>query len=291
MLSQRSLYVIINCQLSIVHSPLVSAVILNFRSHKATVHCVGQLLQQSIADQMEIIVIDNHSDSESIGYLRANLRHLPVRIVETKANLGFGTGYDEGIKHARGSFILINNPVKILEKTGVEKMLQKMQRDPSIGIIAPKLVHPDGSLRESSRAFPRPLDVISKRTFLKRWFPGSMRRYLDQDRDPETERDTDWIAGGCLMIRKDLFQSIGGFDHRFFLFFEDIDLCRRVWQAGKRVVYAPSIVGSDRKSRLSEGGPWSLMTSPVGRTHIASALKYFWKWGLMTGRPTIVASR
>lgn len=264
--------------------PLVSAVILNFRSHKATVACVQKLLMQSVRDQMEIIVIDNHSDNESIGFLRANLRHLPVRIVETRANMGFGAGYDAGIRQARGEYILINNPVKILEDTGVEKMLKKMQADPTIGILAPKLVHPDGSVRESSRGFPRPLDVISKRTFLKRWFPSRMRRYLDMDRDPDTERDTDWIAGGCLMIRKDLFEKIGGFDHRFFLFFEDIDLCRRVWQAGSRVVYAPSIAGSDRKSRLSEGGPWTLLSSPVGRTHIASAMKYFWKWGLDTKR-------
>ncbi|MEQ1849300.1 MAG: glycosyltransferase family 2 protein [Candidatus Peribacteraceae bacterium] len=283
--------VIINYQLSIIHSPLVSAVILNFRSHRATVASATQLLKQSIADHMEIIVIDNHSDSESIGFLRANLRGLPVRIVETRANLGFGTGYDEGIRQARGQFILINNPVKMLEQTGVEKMVKKMQEDPMIGIIAPKLIHPDGSVRESSRAFPRPLDVISKRTFLKRWFPSRMRRYLDMDRDPESERDSDWIAGGCLMIRKDLFTEIGGFDPRFFLFFEDIDLCRRVWQAGKRVVYAPSITGTDRKSRLSEGGPWSLVMSPVGRTHIASAVKYFWKWGVMAGKPKIVASR
>lgn len=265
-------------------SPLISAVILNFRAHKATVACAMKLLKQSIADQMEVIVVDNHSDNESIGFLRAQLRGTPARIVETRANLGFGTGYDEGVRHARGEFVLINNPVKNLEAEGVEKMVKKMQNDESIGMIGPKLVHPDGTVRFSSRAFPRPFDVVCKRTFLQHWFPKRMERYLDLRRDPESERDSDWIAGGCFMIRKSLFEKIGGFDPRFFLFFEDIDLCRRVWQAGKRVVYAPSITGTDRKSRLSEGGPWQLLLSSVGRIHILSAVKYFLKWGLGTSR-------
>jgi len=265
-------------------SPLVSAVILNFRSHKATVVCVQALKKQSMREQMEIIVIDNYSDTESIGFLRAQLQGTSVIIVETRANRGFGSGYEEGIKHARGEFVLINNPVKILEQTGVEKMVKKMQEDSSIGILAPKLIHPDGSVRASSRAFPTPLDVIAKRTFLQHWQPKRMERYLDLTRDQEAERDADWIAGGCFMIRRSLLNDIGGFDPRFFLFFEDIDLCRKCWQAGKRVVYAPSITGTDRKSRLSEGGPLSMLLSPVGRTHIRSAVKYFLKWGLKTNR-------
>jgi len=265
--------------------PLVSAVILNFRAGRAAAACARNLLQQSIAEQMEILIVDNHSDDDSIGFLRAQFANDPkVRIVETRKNLGFGGGYGEGARQARGEFLLINNPEKTIEESGVERMIQKMESDSTIGILAPKLVHNDGTVRYSARAFPTPLDVIAKRTTLGKIFPGHLRRYLDLGKSVNEERDTDWIAGGCLMMRRTFFEGLGGFDPRFFLFFEDIDLCRRCWQAGKRVVYFPSVTASDRKRRLSEGGVFSMIGSRVGRIHIASAVKYFLKWGTGTKR-------
>lgn len=241
--------------------------------------CVRALQKQTIADRMEILVVDNHSDDESIGLLRNHLRNeRDVRIVETARNKGFGLGYNLGFAHARGEFILINNPAKVLEPGSVERMIEEMQRDPGIGIIGPKLEYPDGTLRDSFRHFPRMADVVIKRTFLKSFFPERVRYYTQSDRDPNAQQDTDWLIGGCLLLRRDFVQQLGGFDPRYFLFFEDIDLCRRCWVAGKRVVYFPQAHGSDRKSRLSEGGPLTLLTSAVGRSHIASALRYFWKW-------------
>lgn len=239
---------------------------------------------------MEILIVDNHSDDESMGFLRAQFQsHPQVRIIETKDNLGFGGGYGEGIKHARGEFVLINNPEKVLENDGLRKLVEKMQSDTSIGILGPKLIHPDGSVRLSPRTFPTPLDVIAKRTTLQHVFPKRVEKYLQLDEDPNKERETDWLAGGCLLLRKNLFDSLGGFDPRYFLFFEDIDLCRTCWEKGKRVVYFPSVTGTDRKKRLSEGGPLSMLQSAVGRTHIRSAVRYFRKWGLKTGRPKRVA--
>ena len=259
--------------------PQVSAIILNFQAGRKAVECVRALKEQTIADQMEIIVVDNHSEDDSIGILRNSLRHMPnVRIVETPENLGFGRGYDTGIRQARGEFILINNPEKKLEPDAVEKMVAKMEGDQSIGIVAPKLHHEDGSVRLSARSFPRPLDVFIKRTFLHRFFPGRMRRYLSLDHSTEKERDVDWVVGGCFLIRADLYRTIGGFDHRYFLFFEDIDLCRTCWKAGKRVVYFPEARGLDRKRRLSEMNVFAMFFRKTGRAHITSALRYFWKW-------------
>ncbi len=79
-------------------------------------------------------------------------------------------------------------------------------------------------------------------------------------------------------MRSDLLRELHGFDERFFLFFEDTDLCRRCWKAGKRVVYFPEAQGTDRKSRLSEGGVGALLTKKTARIHLGSAIKYFWKW-------------
>lgn len=228
---------------------------------------------------MEVFVIDNHSDDESVQWIRNTVRNEPrVRVIETKDNLGFGGGYEAGIRFAAGKYLLICNPEKLLPEDGLVKMIEKMERETDIGILTPKLVHTDGTVRESPRSFPRPLDVVAKRTFLSRIIP--LTRYLQLNEDPDKERDTDWVAGGCLMIRRDLFEELGGFDPQFFLFFEDIDLCRRCWEAGKRVVYFPSVVASDRKRRLSEGGLKRLLFTKIGRIHIVSMLRYFRKWKL-----------
>jgi N-acetylglucosaminyl-diphospho-decaprenol L-rhamnosyltransferase len=260
--------------------PLVSAIVLNYTTPQVTVKCVEHLQNQTIVDQMEIIVVDNHSQDDSIGVLRNRCKkYKNIHIVETPRNFGFGGGYNRGAHHAQGKYLLFNNPPKLLEDNAIEGMVQKMESDPSIGIIAPKLIHPDGTIRESARALPSPLDLIIKRTYLRSLFPQILKQYLQADIDQNIPRDVDWVIGGCFLIANSLFKDIDGFDEKtFFLFFEDTDICRRVHLQKKRVVYDPTIEGKDRKRRLSEGGILSLLCSKVGRAHIMSACKYFWKW-------------
>jgi GT2 family glycosyltransferase len=240
--------------------------------------CVHALLQQSIAGEMEILVIDNHSDTDALGILQNRLKGLPnVRLLESNKNAGFGGGYAVGIRQARGTYLLLNNPAKILEPDAVKKMIDRMERDPSIGIVAPKLMHDDGTVRSSARAFPHLFDVIAKR------LPGisdakNVRRYLQSDISPNQERTVDWVIGGCLLMKTELMHQLGGFDPRFFLFFEDIDLCRRVHELGKSVLYFPQATAVDRKQRFSDMPVWKLPLKRAGREHIISALKYFWKW-------------
>lgn len=259
--------------------PMVTAIVLNYRDGIQTVRCVQSLLKQTIVRELEILIIENHSQDDSIGSIRNRLKEFPnVRILETRDNIGFGKGYDTGIQQAQGKYILINNPVKILPPDGLEKMIAAMDKDSSIGILGPKLVHDDGSVRLSARSFPRLGDVFIKRTPLQVVFKNRMKKYLQLDANHDDQRDVDWLVGGCLLIRRDLLEQLGGFDERFFLFFEDIDLCRRCWNAGKRVVYFPQVAGSDRKRRFSEMSGFMMPFRKVGRAHISSAVKYFWKW-------------
>ncbi|TSC79206.1 MAG: family 2 glycosyl transferase [Candidatus Peregrinibacteria bacterium Gr01-1014_25] len=228
---------------------------------------------------MEIFVIDNHSCDESIQWIRNRLRDDPqVRIIESPLNRGYAGGNAMGIRRARGTYLLIINPDNALQPGALEKMVALMETNPDIGIVAPKLLHEDGTVRDSVRRFPSPIDVLLKRSFLQRIFPGRVRRYLALDEDANRQRDVDWAVGACLLIRQGLYEELGGFDERFFLFFEDMDLCRRCWQTGKRVVYLPSAVATDRKTRLSEGGALSLLLKRAGREHLKSAVRYFWKW-------------
>lgn len=259
--------------------PAVTVLVLNTREPLNTVRCVQALQKQTMAAKLEILVIDNHSNDDSIGILRNRLAQFKnVRVLESNKNAGFGGGYAIGIRQAQGKYLVINNPAKILEPNAIELMMKRMEQDETIGIIAPKLVHEDGTIRSSARSFPHLSDVI-----LKRALPGSerskgVRRYLQSDVSPNEERTTDWVIGGCMMMRTELMKELGGFDKRFFLFFEDMDLCRRVRQMGKSVLYYPTAVAIDKKQRLSEMPLWKLPFKRTGRAHIASAVKYFAKW-------------
>lgn len=264
---------------SVPQKPLVSAIVLTTWTAQDAVKCVRSLLKQTIADAIEILVIDNHSEDDSIGTLRARFgTHPQVRLLESNRNRGYGGGNNYAARYARGEYLLIINPDNELEPTGLERMVAMLRADPRIGVLAPKLEYPDGRLRESARAFPTLFDVIIKRTPLQFIFRKRLQHYLQSDASDALERDVDWVVGACLFFRKDFFDALHGFDERFFLFFEDMDLCRRCHAEGKRVVFVSSIVAQDRKQRLSGGGFFSLLFRRTGRIHIASALKYFWKW-------------
>jgi N-acetylglucosaminyl-diphospho-decaprenol L-rhamnosyltransferase len=286
---------------------LISAIVLNYKRPKDTICCVRALLMQTIFTKpnpssplrmtrndaecvmvsedepdifgMEILIVDNHSENDSIGFLRNTFgTEEKVRILETPKNIGYGQGNALAIRQAQGRFLLIINPDNELEPGGIETMVNAMEADQRIGILGPKLIHEDGTIRDSYRTFPTVADIFIKRTFLRRFFPERMGRYLQHHLDHSHTQDVDWLAGACLLMRKDLYERLGGFDPRFFLFFEDTDLCRRCRVAGKRVVYFPEVTATDRKHRLSEGGFFSLLTKKTMRIHLQSAFKYFWKW-------------
>ncbi len=257
--------------------PLVSAIVLNYRSPRDTVKCVEALREQTVASDLEILAVDNHSDDESIGFLRAHLNGLPsVTIVETRKNLGYGRGNNAASRQAKGEYILIINPDNVLPKDGVERMLSYLKTHPETGIVGPALVYPDGAVRPSARPFPKLTDLLSKRLFPAKWQTRYDKDMADMQRKDAV--DVDWMVGACLLLKADLYRALGGFDERFFLFFEDIDLCRRIKGRGLKVTYLPSVRVLDRRGRLSGSSIFSLVTRKTTRIHLMSALKYFGKW-------------
>ena len=252
-------------------SPLVSAIILYYdpKGAEEAKECINALQQQTIAAQMEMIVVDNHSPEATYEDMKNHCAgHTNISLIRTPANLGYGGGNNVGARMARGEYLLILNPDSHPTPSAIEILVQTLQNDQSIGIVGPKLLFEDGSLRESHRDFPAFLPMIMRR--LQAPSPVTSNGGQPQK--------VDWLVGACLCLQRSLYQELDGFDERFFLFFEDIDLCRRCTQKGKSVVYVPQSVVRDRKERLSGQGIGPLLTTKVGRIHIASFLKYFWKW-------------
>src|SRR5262249_27828511 len=147
-------------------------------------------------DRLEILIVDNHSCDDSVGIFRTRFgSDARVHVIEAPGNLGYGKGNTYGASYAQGDLVLIINPDNTVEPDFVEKMIAVYESDPTIGILAPKLVHEDGTVRDSFRSFPTFTDLLIKRTFLKKLFPERLNRYLRMQEASDALMDTDWVVG------------------------------------------------------------------------------------------------
>ena len=257
----------------------VSIIILNYKQKGLVKQCVKGILQSHINVSYEIIVVDNHSHDGCIEMLREIFPQ--VITLASEKNKGFAYGNNLGIQKSRGKYIVIINPDIAFTDNVIENMIAYMEKNKNAGIVAPKLINPDGTIQYSCRRFPKIFTPILRRTFLgnfsfaKKW----LNAYLMEDWDHNSNKKVDWIFGAIFMIRKEFLKKVGLFDERFFLYFEDCDLCRRFWEKNYEVWYLADIELTHYHQRLSgqKNGILSIFDKAT-RIHIASAIKYFAKY-------------
>ncbi|MBI4148392.1 glycosyltransferase family 2 protein, partial [Candidatus Woesearchaeota archaeon] len=209
----------------------------------------------------EVIVVDNNSKRHNPCDIQNN--HPQVQFIANMTNVGFGRANNQAIALAKGDFILVMNPDVILERTTLPELITYLNRHPHVKIAAPKLLNHDGSVQHSCRTFPTPAVSIIKRTGLQ-LMKNSIAAYEMQDYDHETPLKVDWASGACLLLRGKQY-----FDDRYFLYFEDVDLCK---SAGE-VHYVPIA----RATHLGQYASRTVSTAFVH--HTASMIKYYAKWG------------
>lgn len=262
-----------------------SIIILNYKQKNLVKNCLKNILALNLNFKYEIIVIDNASRD---GCLEMIKKEFPseisigkIRLIESKVNHGYASGNNLGIKEARGKYILILNPDITVLNGSIEKMLQFMEKNPDCAICGPKLLNPDKSIQISSFRFPKWYTPIFRRTFLKlfNFAKKELEKYQMLDLKGNETREADWLMGACVIIRKAAIEKVGLMDEHYRLYFEDTDWCKRFWKAGYKVYYFPQAEMIHFHQRLSaqEVGLKSLF-NPSTRTHIISAIKYFWKW-------------
>jgi N-acetylglucosaminyl-diphospho-decaprenol L-rhamnosyltransferase len=214
----------------------VSAILISYNSAAYLPACVASLRAEGLT---EVVVVDNAS---SDGSVQAVLASDPsVQVVETGANLGFGTGANRGADVTSGDYLLILNPDTVVEPGTVKALSEALDRDAGLALVGPRMENLDGSLYPSVRRFPD-LTVAAGHAFVGLVWPGNpfTRRYrmLDWDHD-RPAADVDWVGGACLLVRRAAFDVVAGFDEGYFMYVEDVDLCWRLHQAGWRVGYEP----------------------------------------------------
>lgn len=258
----------------------LSVTIVNYNQKYFPKLAVEALQKSKVDFEYEIIVCDNHSDDESIGYLRSAAKQGLIKLVEAGGNLGYGRGHNLAAKKAHGKYLLILNTDLTVEPDTLQKLVDYIEKHGDAGMVAPKLVYHNGEVQQSCRRNFRLIDLFIKRTFLRRLKPWKKRyeRYIMADFDHKKTQEVDLVTGAAMLMPRDLFEKVGGFDERYFLFMEDFDLCKKVAGSGKKIVYCPAAQATHYHKRLSEGSFFGLLFVKISWIHLWSAIKYFWKW-------------
>ncbi len=200
----------------------------------------------------EVIVVDNASADGSTAMLAQDYSW--VRVVANSDNRGFTRANNQGLAISQGRFVLFLNPDTELAPDALRLMLDYAAAQPQVGVIGPQLRYGDGSLQSSRRRFPTLVTFFLESTVVQRWWPRNqvLSRYYMLDRPDDAISQVDWVVGACMLLRRAVLEQIGGFDEGFFMYSEELDLCRRAVDAGWQVVYLPTAVVTHHEGKSSE---------------------------------------
>lgn len=218
----------------------VSALIVNYHTYDELVACIAALEIQSPEAPLEVLVVDHETRPDRVEQVR---RLCPrATIIPIAGNHGFASGVNRAAAQARGEYLLLVNPDTICDPASVATLKEWLQTHPEFAVAGPRILNEDRSLQPSARRFPDATTAVAGRTaFLTRVLPANSltRRNLSSSFGDEP-RAVDWVTGACALVRADAFHEVGGMDEKFFLYWEDADLCRRLLDRKWRTAYVPS---------------------------------------------------
>ncbi len=223
----------------------------------------------------EEIISDNGSRDGSVEEIKNN--YPTVKIVANGANIGFGAANNNAYKISQGRYLLFLNPDMRLYPNSLKKMVDWMEVHPKVGIASCKLVDEKGDFNESAkpRRLPGILDQMAIVFKLPHLFPGLIKKYLYDGFDHGREQKVDSVRGSFMMMRRELVEKLGwAFDPRYFIWFEDVDICREAVRCGYEVWYTPVITCLDYVGQNFKRLPGGLKQ----RWFTTSMVKYFKKW-------------
>lgn len=220
----------------------------------------------------EVFVVDNNSGDGSVEMVKKDFPR--ANVIANDQNLGFAAANNQAIKKSRGGYVLLLNPdMRVFEDT-LEKMTQWMDEHPQAGVGGCKLVNENEEIIPHLRRFPSFWDQLAITIKLPHLFPSVLNGYILRNVDYGREQEADSIRGSFFMIRRKALEDLGELDERYFIWFEEVDYCKKAKQAGWKVMYTPAAKCMDYVGK-------SFVQVPKGKTQKYfrdSMLKYFYKW-------------
>lgn len=250
----------------------LSFVLVNFKLGKQLGECLQSLRAAEADLGCEFIVVDNSPPEAS--RLLAEAGGKGLRVISNGRNLGYAAACNLGAQASRARYVWFLNPDVRYLHGSVRALIDWLDRNRSVALAGPRILNPDGTRQFSCRSFPTWTTAFSHRhSLLTRLYPTNplTRNYLRMNLDG-IETEVDWASGCSLLVRRKMFEAVGGFDEGYFLFFEDADLAHRVKQRGLQCIYYPKVTFSH-----TTGSSRAYLPDQGIRAKHSSAERYFMK--------------
>ena len=254
-------------------TPDVTAILVNYNAGNELAVALRSIQSDGAQVEWEAVVVDNASSDNSAAIVETFPR---ATLIRNPANVGFGRAVNQAAAVARAPRLLLVNPDCRLVSGAISTLRSVLDAEPSCAVVGPRIFDPDGTVQGSARGDPDMLTGLFGRTGALRvllpFLPVARRNVVVEDavRTGASSVVVDWLSGACMLIRRDAFTAAGGFDERFFLYWEDADLCRRLRNRGFQVRYVPGASAVHQVGRSSQ----TARRSSIRAFHASAYLYY-----------------
>lgn len=218
----------------------LSVIVVSWNTSALLETCLSKLREEIKNIDAEVFVVDNASaDGSADMVARA---HPWVSLTANDTNRGFAAANNQALVHATGNYILLLNPDTEVQPGSITGLLQFLKAHPRAAVVAPQLINSDGTVQRSCRQFPTFVGMLFELCGMSKLFPDDKRfgQYKMLDFDHDVEREVDQPEGAALLVRKEVFDSVGSLDEGYFMLFEEVDWCYRIKQAGWQIWFTPT---------------------------------------------------
>jgi GT2 family glycosyltransferase len=225
----------------------LSVIVVSYNTKNLLKQCLASVFKYTKGINFEVLVVDNASEDDSAAMIKKDF--LQARLIENKKNLGFAAANNQGIKQAKGKYVLLLNSDTILKENSLRKMIDWMEKNNKVGVASCQLVYQDGSIQRTGGYFPNLLRIFSWMFFfddlplikelIKPFHPHEPRTGWLSSQYFQKQHLQDWVTGAFFLVRKRVIDQIGLLDEKFFMYVEEVEFCYRAKKAGWQVIYLP----------------------------------------------------
>jgi GT2 family glycosyltransferase len=233
----------------------ISIIIVSWNVKSDLLNCLSSIKINKPHCSFEQIVVDNNSNDGTANIIKQQFPE--VIFIENNENKGFSKANNQGIQRATGEYIFLLNPDTIVHPDALNILVDFLDKNPEAGACGPKLLNADGTIQPSVRRFPTFRGILYAHTFFRLMglFRSQYKEWMMKDFNCDKQRNVEQIMGAAMMIRRSVIDTVGGMDENFFMYFEEVDLCYRIKEAGKQIVFLPDAIITHLGGRSSSQNP------------------------------------
>lgn len=220
--------------------PEISVIIVNWNTLKVTSDCIQSLIDIKEISPIEIIIIDNASHDGSVEALRNQFPS--IKIIANETNVGFAAGCNQGLEQASGKYLLLLNSDTTANGESLKGMMDFLKNHPKVGAVGCRLLYADGTVQSSHGNFPTPSEFLFHQSLLAiliKRFVSRLRNFFPHIKHNQKPYKVDWLMGACIMMPREIYRKVGGFDPDYFMYCEDADWCFRLAKEGYSIYHLP----------------------------------------------------